>query len=274
MALSETAATNILNKTAEYGKARSAFGQALAAAAATREAAMYGLGADINTMSGKVLTPNEAAQALGSNPEALAGARMTTGFSTTGRGLVGIAGEQAATVYEGDIELQERGITTGSGIRETAKLIAQEAGDVERQNLIQGAQAQVAEAAGEVAAATAQEQSALADLQTARGQVAKVRGKTKQKPKVKPKVTKQQQQRQQQQAQKDKKDIEKRKAEGAQGRGKPPPPAAKPQPKPAPKPTPKPAAKPEPKPAAKPAAPKQQAAPAPKPPAAPPKKKK
>lgn len=181
---------NILQKTAEYGKARSAFGQALAAAAASREQTMYGLGADFTTQTGKVLTPQQAGNLMVQDPQEFGKTKMTTGFSTQGTGLSGISQEQAATVYEGDVAAQEAGITTGSGIRSQRRLVTQDAGDVERLKLVQAAQEQVAAGEADVVAAKAAEAGAKAELQAARGMRRKPKGKRKQeKPQQKPVAT-------------------------------------------------------------------------------------
>ena len=181
---------DVLSKAEQYGVARGEFAKTLAQAAQVREQAMYNLGADFTTQGGDVLSPTQAAEALGKDPEKFGRTtKMTTGFTTTGRGLGGIQQEQTAAVYEADVAAQERGITAGSGTREQSRLLTREAGDVERQKLIQDTQAQIAGAEGEVVAAKGAVESAEAGLATARGRRANRRKKQqgkKPKPVAKP----------------------------------------------------------------------------------------
>lgn len=181
---------DVLSKAEQYGVARGEFAKTLAQAAQVREQAMYNLGADFTTQGGDVLSPTQAAEVLGKDPEKFGRTTtMTTGFTTTGRGLGGIQQEQTAAVYESDVAAQERGITAGSGTREQSRLLTRDAGDVERQKLIQATQAEIAGAEGEVVAAKGAVESAEAGLDTARGRRANKRKKqqsNKNKPVAKP----------------------------------------------------------------------------------------
>lgn len=173
------AKTDILTATETYGKAKTAFGIALAQAASQREASMYNLGADFTTQGGKTLTPNEVGTALG-GPGLAPGTKMTTGF---GEGaLPSVQKEQTASVGETMQAATERGLGAGSGIAQQQKIAIQDTGALETQRAIQDAQAKVAEANAEQAGAALTEQQAEATYRTVAGQVAK-------KPKQKPKPT-------------------------------------------------------------------------------------
>lgn len=164
------AKTDILTATETYGKAVTAFNAALANAANAREAAMYNLGADITTPSGKVLTPDQAGKMLGGEGFAM-GTKMTTGFGDTT--LPTIQKEQTATTAEALQALGERGVGGDSGLAAQQRTISGEAGAIETQKAVQSAQADVATANAEQAAAAVEEQQAEAAYRTVAGQVAK-----------------------------------------------------------------------------------------------------
>jgi len=160
------AETDILTATENYGKAKTAFALALNQAAQTRQQAMFDLGADYIQQGGNTLTPDAVGKALGGEgfdkPTA-----MKTGFGT--RGLSLIAQEQAGTAYQQDVAAQERGLTAGSGVRESSRLIAQEAGQEATEQAVRESQARIAEANAQQAAAKIEELNAKAEYDTVTG---------------------------------------------------------------------------------------------------------
>jgi hypothetical protein len=167
-------ATDILTATETYGKARTAFGQALVDAAAQREQTMIDLGASIMGQKGQVLTPTQAAKMLGPSGTGLPKtAKITTGI---GEGALPTAAkEEAAAVYSATQDLQNRGVGTG-GLVGQARAIGTEAGDVTKQQIITDATKSLAATAKGVAAARSAASQAKASLQTARGISPKKKG--------------------------------------------------------------------------------------------------
>jgi hypothetical protein len=158
--------TDILTAAENYGKQVSAFNQALAQAATARQQALYDIGADFITQSGQTITPNEAGKALGGSGFE-EGTRMTAGFGT--RGLSLIEQEGVGATYAQDVAAQERGITAGSGIRGTSRLVNQELGQEARQAAVQEFQSQAAAATAAVEQAGAERDQAKAEWDTVRG---------------------------------------------------------------------------------------------------------
>lgn len=160
------AKTDILTAAENYGDAKSAFALALNQANQMRKQAMFDIGADYIQQGGQTLTSDEVGKALGGagfeKPTA-----MKAGFGT--RGLSLIAQEQAGTAYQQDVAAQERGITLGSGVRDTARLIAQEAGQEATEEAFRNYQASLAEAAAGQAQAKGEELDAKAEYDTIRG---------------------------------------------------------------------------------------------------------
>lgn len=160
------ASTDILTAAENYGDAVNAFKLALNQANQARKQAMFDIGADYIQQGGQTLTSDEVGKALGGagfeKPTA-----MKAGFGT--RGLSLIAQEQAGTAYQQDVNAQERGLTLGSGVREAARLVAQEAGQEATEEAFRGYQASLAEAAAGQAEAKAEELAAKAEYDTVRG---------------------------------------------------------------------------------------------------------
>lgn len=161
------AKTDILTATETYGKAKTAFALALSDAATKREQAMYQLGADISSQTGKVLTPNEVSQRLAPDGQGLAGTTMTTGF---GQGaLPTVAQEGVATTSAAVTGLGERGVGSTSGLTQQARLVSGEQTALATQEAIQTAQAAVANAQADVTAAQGAERLAAAEYNTVAG---------------------------------------------------------------------------------------------------------
>lgn len=160
------ASTDILTAAENYGDAKSAFALALNQAKQLRQQAMFDIGADYIQQGGQTLTSDAVGKALGGagfdKPTA-----MKAGFGT--RGLSLIAQEQAGTAYQQDVNAQERGLTLGSGVREAARLVAQEAGQEATEEAFRNYQASLAEAAADQAEAKAKELEAKAEYDTVRG---------------------------------------------------------------------------------------------------------
>lgn len=168
------AETDILTATENYGKARTAFALALDEAARARTGAMIGLGADITTQTGTVLSPEDAGAAY-KTADTSKNLTMRTGF---GEGaLPTIAKEQVATVAAQKEALAQRGIEGEGGLLGQQKVVAAEAGTIATQEAVQEAQAKIAEAAAAESAAEAEVEGAKAVLDTTRGKIAGVRGK-------------------------------------------------------------------------------------------------
>jgi len=167
-------ATDIITATENYGKARTAFGQALVDAAAAREQTMIDLGASIMGQKGQVLTPTQAAKMLGPSGTGLPKtAKITTGM---GEGALPTAAkEEAAAVYSATRDLQTRGVGEG-GLAGQARTIGAEAGDVAKQQIITDATKTLAGIAKGVAGARADAAQAKASLNTARGISPKKKG--------------------------------------------------------------------------------------------------
>jgi len=163
------AKTDILTATETYGKAKTAFNISLSQAANAREAAMLGLGADLTSQSGNVITPKRAGELLGGAGLG-EGTTMTTGF---GEGaLPTIQKEQTASVGEAAQALTERGVGGESGLAKQSKLVIGDTGALATQAAVQEAQAKVAEANAGQAAAGMDVVESEAALETTRGKVA------------------------------------------------------------------------------------------------------